>query len=94
MIKRNDPFTCKNCGKKIEPAKSGKCRNHCNYCLFSRHVDITPGDRKHSCKGLMEPIGTETRKDGKYIQHECVKCGIKKWNKILEDDRIPRIFNR
>jgi len=77
-----------NCGKYVNPAQNGKCRNHCIYCLWSRHVDITPGDRKHSCKGLMKPIKIQKRKKGLYIQHECIKCGMKKWNKILEDDKI------
>lgn len=88
MIKRNEEFICLNCGKKVSPAKGGKCRNHCNYCLYSQHVDITPGDRKHTCKGLMQPIKIEKRNKCLYIQHKCLKCGIKKWNKILEDDRI------
>ena len=92
MIKLNESFVCLQCGKKVRPAKNGKCRNHCNYCLFSRHIDIIPGDRKHTCKGRMKPISLEKRKKGLYIQHECLKCGIKKWNKILEDDKITNQF--
>ena len=88
MIKRNEPFTCLNCGKLVKPAKAGKCRNHCNYCLFSQHIDIEPGDRKHSCKGLMRPVKLEKRRKDYYLLHTCEKCGIKKWNKILEDDKI------
>ena len=89
MIKRNEPFTCLNCGRKVKPAKGGKCRNHCNFCLYSRHIDIEPGDRKHSCGGLMRPKRLEKRKKGLYVQHECLKCRVQRWNKILEDDRIP-----
>lgn len=70
------------------PAENGKCRNHCNFCLYSQHVDIEPGDRKHTCMGLMRPLKIQKRKKGPYIQHECLRCGIKKWNKILEDDTI------
>lgn len=36
----------------------------------------------------MRPLGLEKRKKGMYIQHGCLKCGMKKWNKLLEDDRI------
>jgi hypothetical protein len=36
----------------------------------------------------MKPLRIEKRKKGLYIQHECKKCGVKKWNKVLEDDRI------
>ncbi|MDD3647105.1 MAG: RNHCP domain-containing protein [Candidatus Dojkabacteria bacterium] len=88
MIKRNDPFICENCRKLVPAAKNGKCRNHCNFCLTSKHVDITPGDRKHTCQGLMPPKGIEKRKKGYYILHVCEKCGIRKWNKVQEDDRI------
>ena len=41
----DEEFICENCGKKIE--KLGySCRDHCNYCLYSKHVDINPGDRR------------------------------------------------
>jgi len=86
MIKRNEAFICQHCSKKVKPAKRGACRNHCNYCLYSHHVDIEPGDRSHHCNGLMKPVKFEKRKKGLYIQHECLSCGTKKWNKILEDD--------
>ncbi|MBU0975385.1 MAG: RNHCP domain-containing protein [Patescibacteria group bacterium] len=88
MIKRNNPFVCKKCRKKVLSAKNGKCRNHCTFCLYSKHVDIAPGDRMHSCKGLMTPSNIAKRKSGYYILHICEKCGIKKWNKVQEDDRI------
>jgi hypothetical protein len=88
MIKRNESFICLHCGKKVSSAKMGKCRNHCNNCLYSLHIDIEPGDRKHFCKGLMKPIILEKRKKEWYILHECEKCGIKKWNKTTEDDKI------
>jgi hypothetical protein len=88
MIKRNEPFVCLNCGKKVQPSSEGKCRNHCNFCLYSQHVDITPGDRKHFCKGLMKPVKLQKKNGGLYVLHECLECGIKKWNKIAKDDRI------
>lgn len=88
MQKRNNPFVCENCSQKVPPAGSGKCRNHCPNCLYSKHVDISPGDRKHSCKGLMKPVRLEKRKDSLYIQHRCLKCGMLKWNKVLKDDKI------
>lgn len=88
MIKKNEGFTCENCGNLVPPAGKGKCRNHCNKCLYSKHVDIEPGDRRHHCRGLMEPEKLEKRKDVWYILHRCYKCGVKRWNKILEDDTI------
>jgi hypothetical protein len=32
-------------------------RNHCNICLWSRHVDNKPGDRRAMCHAGMKPIG-------------------------------------
>lgn len=92
MEKRNERFKCENCKKLVRPANDGKCRNHCNFCLYSKHLDISPGDRKHPCKGLMEPIKLEKRGNIMYIQHCCLKCKIKKWNKIHKDDKITRIL--
>ena len=37
----DEEFICEHCGKKVE--KLGySCRNHCNYCLYSKHVDVNP----------------------------------------------------
>ncbi len=41
----DEEFICENCGKKVE--KLGySCRDHCPYCLHSKHVDKNPGDRR------------------------------------------------
>ena len=54
----DEEFICENCGKKVK--KLGySCRNHCNYCLHSKHVDINPGDRSENCHGTLEPVGIE-----------------------------------
>ena len=54
----DEEFICEHCGKKVE--KLGySCRNHCNHCLYSKHVDKNPGDRQEECHGLLEPIGIE-----------------------------------
>ncbi|WDF05905.1 RNHCP domain-containing protein [Shouchella hunanensis] len=34
---------------------NGSYRNHCPFCLYSKHQDIIPGDRASTCGGLMEP---------------------------------------
>ena len=44
FLKNDNEFICVNCGKRIEKLKYTS-RDHCNYCLFSLHVDVTPGDR-------------------------------------------------
>lgn len=88
----DEEFICENCGKKVE--KLGySCRNHCNYCLYSKHVDINPGDRKEQCHGLLEPIGIETNsKKGYVIIYKCQKCGQIRKNKAAEDDDFNMIL--
>lgn len=92
MKKNNQGFTCIHCNTKIPSASKGKCRNHCPNCFHSKHVDINPGDRKNLCKGVMEPKKIEKRGQNMYILHQCLKCGYKRWNKILEDDKINAVF--
>jgi hypothetical protein len=54
-------FDCCHCrlGVSAEPLLSGvNNRNHCPYCLWSRHVDLRqPGDRLCACKAPMRPAG-------------------------------------
>ena len=54
----DEEFICENCGKKV-PELGYSCRNHCPYCLHSKHLDINPGDRAEDCCGILEPIGIE-----------------------------------
>lgn len=49
FLKNDNEFNCINCGKKVEKLKYTS-RDHCNHCLYSLHVDITPGDRENTCK--------------------------------------------
>ena len=55
--KENSQFLCEQCGRHVLPLSNGSYRNHCPFCLFSKHVDILPGDRASDCGGLMEPVG-------------------------------------
>lgn len=86
FVKNDNEFECINCGKKVEKLKYTS-RDHCNYCLYSIHVDITPGDRANPCKGLLVPINViETSKKGKVIIYRCSKCGEKVRNIVATDD--------
>ena len=68
-------------------------RNHCPYCLYSKHVDINPGDRAEECGGLLEPIDIEINpKKGKIIIFKCIKCGQIRKNKTADDDNIDLIY--
>jgi hypothetical protein len=79
-------------------------RNHCPYCLWSRHLDLlAAGDRLSACKGPMKPIGL-TMKMGrnKYRQeargelmliHQCADCGTLSINRIAADDDSSAILD-
>jgi hypothetical protein len=82
-------FTCIHCGQRVEARAYGTHhRNHCPYCLWSRHVDQQPGDRRCACRGPMEPVGIEVRPDGEWaIIHRCRACGQVRFNRIAGDDQ-------
>jgi hypothetical protein len=77
-------------------------RNHCPYCLSSRHLDLyTAGDRLAACKARMKPIGlTLKRQSKKYarfdqgelmIVHRCEDCDHVALNRIAADDDTETI---
>ncbi|WP_083249016.1 RNHCP domain-containing protein [Bacillus solimangrovi] len=79
----NTAFQCDNCREQISPLTNGSYRNHCPYCLHSKHMDNKPGDRASECRGLMAPIELEySNKKGYQIVHKCKKCGKVGKNKI------------
>ncbi len=96
----NADFTCKHCGRLVSAcsALSGVVhRNHCPYCLHSRHVDLfEAGDRLCACKSLMTPVGlTLKRSRDKYARHgggelmlvhRCTHCGDLAINRTAADD--------
>lgn len=94
FITINEGFTCKACGALVPPAKS-TCRNHCNICLASEHVDDKlPGDRASGCKGLMKAIQAEgTDPDRLILTHKCARCGKVQRNKVAQDDTRDAIFS-
>lgn len=83
-----EDFECENCGKSI---KGDGYTNHCPKCLFSKHVDVDPGDRLNECRGLMEPMDAFL-KEGKWILvQRCQKCGEEKRIKVREEDSKKEI---
>ena len=92
FLARDEEFICENCGKKV--SKLGySSRDHCPYCLHSKHVDINPGDRAESCCGDLERIGIEiNNRKGYVILFKCKKCGKVKKNKAAEDDNMDLII--
>jgi len=101
-----DGFRCLSCGNYVlrDPLFSGVInRNHCPYCLWSRHLDWKkPGDRMSPCKGKMQPVGlAQKQKRNKYssqigemmLIHICEDCGQVSTNRIAADDRDEEIWN-
>ncbi len=89
--KLDEGFICENCGKKVEPLEYTS-RDHCPYCLYSKHVDINPGDRKNDCLGMLKPIGIEKYRDTYKIIYQCQKCGKRHKNIIAKDDNMDLII--
>ena len=81
-------FHCVRCSRPVTPDAYGTAhRNHCPWCLWSRHVDETAGDRASDCRGAMEPIAVWSRPGGDWaIIHRCRKCGVLESNRIAGDD--------
>jgi hypothetical protein len=101
-----DNFICLHCGEKIgiDRLIGTRQRNHCPFCLWSKHVDLKKsGDRLSNCGNSMEPIGLTFKQEGrdKYgkekqgelmIVHQCQKCGKISLNRIAGDDSEKEIL--
>jgi hypothetical protein len=86
---RSSPgFACKRCKRPVNAESYGTHqRNHCPFCLWSLHLDETPGDRRSACRSLMEPIGIWVKRDGEWaIIHRCSACGELRTNRVAGDD--------
>lgn len=87
----DEEFICENCNKKVNKLDYS-ARDHCPYCLYSKHVDINPGDRSNKCHGLLEPIGIEKYKNTYKIIYKCQKCHQHHKNIIANDDDYNKII--
>jgi len=80
-----EDFVCENCGTNV---KGNGYTNHCPLCLYSKHVDINPGDRAAECGGLMKPVAISPKADYYIILHRCQRCGYEKSNKSAPEDNF------
>lgn len=88
FTKNDSGFICEYCGKEVLPLGQTS-RNHCPFCLHSKHLDVNPGDRAADCGGDMEPIfATPDAKRGFIITHRCKKCGAIKRNKAVPEAKV------
>jgi hypothetical protein len=83
-----EDFTCEQCHFFVQ---GSGYTNHCPECLWSKHVDVNPGDRQATCKGRMEPVGMECKGVDYIITHRCVVCGFEKRNKNAKDDNFETL---
>ena len=90
FTKKVENFVCENCGKSVI---GNGYTNHCPFCLYSKHVDIMPGDRLNDCHGLLKPIGIEKHKKTFKIIYRCQKCNIIHKNIMANDDNMDIIIN-
>jgi hypothetical protein len=100
-------FRCGNCDALVSSMNmlSGvQNRNHCPYCLWSRHLDLySAGDRLSACKAGMRPIGLTMKKSrNKYqlsprgelmLVHECTECETLSINRIAADDDTKTVLD-
>ena len=91
FIEIDEPFVCENCGKSVERL-AYTCRDHCPYCLCSKHVDINPGDRANTCHGILKPIEIEKYKNTYKIIYKCSKCNNLHKNIMATDDNFDKII--
>lgn len=97
-FRENDEgFECSNCGKTVLP-NGVTSRDHCPACLYSKHVDVFPGDRQNPCGGVLVPVSAQPHpKKGFVILYRCEKCGATVKNKAaltgVEPDDMERIIS-
>ena len=87
----DEEFICENCHKKV-PKLNYTARDHCPFCLYSKHVDINPGDRQNKCCGLLKPIEIEKFKNTYKIIYKCNKCNKIHKNVMAIDDNFDKII--
>ncbi|MEG1597522.1 MAG: RNHCP domain-containing protein [Bacilli bacterium] len=87
----DEEFICDYCHQQISKLKVS-ARDHCPFCLYSKHVDNLPGDRKNTCLGLLKPIGIEKFNDTYKIVYRCEKCKKIHKNIMAIDDNMDLII--
>ena len=87
--KTKEDFICRKC--RFSVVGDGY-PNHCPQCLWSKHVDVFPGDRAGECGGMMEPVGVEKKGKEYIVTHKCMKCGLEKPNKAVVEDSFDMLI--
>lgn len=87
FLKTVEDFECENCHHHV--VGTGYT-NHCPLCLYSKHVDVHPGDRAATCGGLMAPTAVEESHGEHVLVHTCRVCGHIKKNKMNSNDSFEK----
>ncbi len=94
FIRRPEDFTCANCGVKVHGTGY---TDHCPSCLWSKHLDVNPGDRAAACDGMMKPVSAVCDHNGTFtITYLCMRCGMRRRFKQAENDsreELERLLN-
>lgn len=94
FTRRREDFTCLRCGTAV---RGTGYTNHCPRCLWSRHVDVNPGDRAAACGAPMEPVAALAEGARTVLVQRCVACGHTRRNRSAPgDDRdaVLALFGR
>jgi hypothetical protein len=89
FARRIEDFVCANCGASVS---GDGYTNHCPKCLWSRHVDVNPGDRAEECGGNMRPVRVEDKGGRRALLHRCEKCGAERRCKVSSRDGSEAIY--
>lgn len=89
FIRNIENFICEHCGAEVE---GSGYTNHCPHCLWSKHVDMEPGDRAATCGGLMKPVRIEGASPEYDIVQVCEKCKHERRNKVAHNDSEETIL--
>lgn len=84
-----EDFVCEHCGAEV---KGTGYTNHCPKCLWSKHVDITPGDREEECGGMMRPVDIYLEHRDWIIVHRCELCGEERRKKVVAEDDVDAVI--
>jgi hypothetical protein len=87
--KKVEDFICEHCGEKVV---GDGYTNHCPKCLWSKHVDINPGDRASECQGMMMPIKVEVEKGETILTYHCQKCNFERRKKVEKNDNFDEVI--
>jgi hypothetical protein len=88
--RRIENFTCEHCGTQVV---GNGFTNHCPQCLYSKHVDVHPGDRAAECGGMMPAIRVEgSTGKGYFLIQKCEKCGHERRNAVVAEDNMDVVI--